>query len=381
MSRATSVRAALAALAVGMLGVVSAPAVEATMGPLDYTCSGPGFGLEASYPFQVSVDTDLPAAMAYGSSRLTNWSVQMVAPASFVDWAQDQGFTIFYFFTSIDSAVDGVAVAPPGGSTSSSAIPVPTTDGPWTWTSVPGHSTAFPASATGHHALTLTGLHVTIAFYDANGPRWLTTGDCSVVQTVPAADTTIDTYDVVAATTSTALALKGNTATATVTSNGAAPAGTVTFAVGGRSVSTGLVAGKATAKLPIVEPGTYAVTAQFVPTQPTQLTTSTGTASYTAPRIATSSRAFAKYRPARSTLKARSVVTPQGDLDASGRVTFILKRNGKTVDNVTERLSDDGVATTRFRGMPASGTYLVVAKYLGTGTFMPSSDRDRITLP
>ena len=185
----------------------------------------------------------------------------------------------------------------------------------------------------------------------------------------------------VAATTTTALAVKGDTATATVTSNGTPPVGIVTFSVGGRSVAMNVVAGKATAKLPALPPGDYGVSARFVPSQPTQLTSSTGTAAYTVKPIATETQAFAVYRPARDLLKARAQVTAPDGSDVSGQLTFVLKRNGTTLDNVTVRLSGEGVAVKKFRGITQAGRYVVVAKYLGTATYERSKDRARLTLP
>jgi pectate lyase len=181
-------------------------------------------------------------------------------------------------------------------------------------------------------------------------------------------------------TSATALALKGDKATATVTANGAAPTGTVTFSVGGKAKTKAVVSGKATAKLPSVPPGHYIVSAEFVPSQPSLLTTSTDTASYTVPRIATKSRAFASY-VAPGLLKARARVAAHGGSDVSGKVKIILKRNGQTIKKATVRLSSLGVAKRKFRGTSPSGKYLVVAKYLGTRKFKPSTDRFRFTLP
>jgi hypothetical protein len=177
------------------------------------------------------------------------------------------------------------------------------------------------------------------------------------------------------------LTLTGDAATATVTSNGAAPAGTVTFAVGGKSVTAGVVSGKATAKLPSVPPGDYIVSAQFMPTDPSQLTSSTGTATFTAPRIATTNQTSASYLPAREMVRARARVIASDGSNVSGRVTMILKRNGQTIKNATVWLSSLDVAKKKFRGVPTTGNYLVVAKYLGTSKFKPSTDRDRFTLP
>ena len=109
--------------------------------------------------------------------------------------------------------------------------------------------------------------------------------------------------------------------------------------------------------------------------------TSTGTASYTAPRIVTKSRASAKYRPARSLVKVRARVAATDGSDVSGRVKIIVKRNGQTIKKTTVRLSSLDIAIKKFRGISPSGKFRVVMKYLGTSKFQPSKDGVRFTLP
>ena len=64
-----------------------------------------------------------------------------------------------------------------------------------------------------------------------------------------------------------------------------------------------------------------------------------------------------------------------------GKVTFILKRNGATVANVTTSLSEQGVAKTKFRHISKPGTYAVLAKYLGTSAYVRSKDRVNLSIP
>lgn len=377
-----SVRTVVATLVVGLLGVLPTSAADAATATLLYTCSGPGFGSAPSYGFQVIVDTDLPASLPYGSDRVTSWTSRLVAPDSFSSWAQAQGYTVLYAGARLGTALDGVAQ--PTQYQTTPGLPVPATTGPWTWATNPV-TTVVAASNVGHHAFTVTSLEVTVAFLQGSTPKLATSATCVLDPGTPPAASTVDAYDVVAATTTTALALTGDTVTATVTSNGAAPAGTVTFSAGGKSVTMGVTSGKAAAKLPSLAPGIYPVSATFAPTQPSQQTTSTGTASYTAPRLATTSKAFASQRPARELIRVRArVAAPDAAPDGasvSGRVTFILMRNGRTLQNATVWLSSESVAKKRFRGVPSNGRYLVVAKYVGTSTFKPSSDRVRLTLP
>ena len=372
------VRTVLVALGAGLLGGVVAPPAGAWSATLQYTCSGDGFGAPAtSYTFAAALDTDVPATLPYGSQRSTAWATTSSCRSPFRSWAVSQGYT-----TAARRRVPRHGTRRRGAAAD---VPVGTRR------RGPDHSADVDL---GRH-VDVDGLGVRVGsprlhrhrpdghggLPTDGGTLLATSATCVLDPTTPTADTVVDAYDVVAATTTTALAVKGDTATATVTSNGTPPVGIVTFSVGGRSVAMNVVAGKATAKLPAVPPGDYGVSAQFVPSQPTQLTSSTGTASYTVKPIATKTRAFAVYRPARDLLKARARVTAPDGSDVSGRLTFVLKRNGTTLDNVTVRLSGEGVAVKKFRGITKAGRYVVVAKYLGTATYERSKDRTRLTLP
>lgn len=375
--RPRSVLVVLVALVAGAFAVLPAPTAGAATGQLLFSCTGPGFGEpSASYAFQAVVDTDLPATLPYGSKRATAWTTQVVAPDSFRSWARSQGYTTLYAGARTQTALDGVAQPPLNESTAGMAVPA--TTGAWTWNSILA-TTDVSAPTSGRHAFTFTGLELTVAFHDANGPRLATTATCVLDPAVPASDAIIDTYDVVAATTSTVLAVKGDTATATVTSTGVPPAGTVTFAVAGDSVTFEVKAGKASAKLPSLPPGTHTVSATFAPTDSNQLTASAGTASVVVPRVSSTTTASAVHRPARRLIKARATVAAKGNIDVSGRVTFVLKRNGRTIANATVSLSSRDVASKRFRKVRTRGRYVVVAKYLGTGTVVGSQDRVRAT--
>lgn len=208
-ARAPGVRIALVALGAGLMVMNPAVPAGATTGQLVFSCSGPGFGSASSYPFTAVVDTDLPATLPYGTERATSWTTTVVAPDSFRSWAQEQGFTTLYAGATVTAALDGVAQPPLNERTPPLAVPA--TTGAWTWTMEPVNSQV-PATTSGKHAFTFTKLELTVAFYDASGPRWATSATCVLDPAVPAPDAVIDTYDVVAAPTSTALALKGDMA-------------------------------------------------------------------------------------------------------------------------------------------------------------------------
>ncbi len=378
MSKKVVARCALAALGAGILGGVAAQPAQAWSETLQYVCSGPGFGTAPSYSFAAVLESDLPATLPYGPDRAASVTTILFVPEEFRAWAQSQAYTTVYPGANVGVALDGVALTTLHQAAPASAVPA--TPGTWTWTTQPT-ATTVQAVSLGHHSLSNTSLEITVAFHDATGPRLATTAACTLAPATPPGATVIDGYDVVAATTATAVSVMGNTATATVSSNGTPPVGSVVFTVEGQSVTIPTAAGKASAVLPTVPPGTHQVTAQFVPTQPTQLTTSSATATYTVAPLGTTTEAKATYLPDRELLKARARVTSADGSDVPGKVTFILKRNGATVANVTTNLSEAGVAKTKFRHISKRGTYAVLAKYLGTSAYVRSKDRVNLSIP
>ena len=370
-----SVAGVLLALVAGLI-VLPASTAGAATGQLVFSCSGSGFGTEPSYPFTAVVDTDLPATLPYGTERATSWTTTVVAPDSFRSWAQSRGFTTLVAGTWTTVTLDGVAQ--PRVDQQTPYMPVPATAGAWTWNLNPV-TTQVPATSSGPHSLTFTKLEMFVSFQTDGKNSWLTSATCVLDPATPSADVVIDTYSVVAAPTTTALALKGDMATATVTSAGLAPSGVVTFSVAGKSVASEVKNGKASAKLPTVPPGTHTVTAAFAPSNANQWAASSGTATFVAPRIATTTTATAVFRRARRLIKAKASVSAKDRSIVSGRVTFVLKRNGRTIANSTGTLSSRGVAAKKFRKVRRTGRYVVVAKYLGTSTYSGSQGRVRLS--
>ena len=136
----------------------------------------------------------------------------------------------------------------------------------------------------------------------------------------------------------TALMLKGDKAIATVTANGAAPTGTVTFSVGGKSKTKAVVSGKATAKLPSVPPGSLHRLRRVrpLPAKPADRVDGDRVVHRSPDRDEEPGvRELRGPRPAES---ARPGDGP-GGFDVSGKVKIILKRNGQTIKKATVRLS------------------------------------------
>ena len=365
------------ALTMGASVLAAAAPTGAATGSLVYSCSGPGFGeVATAYAFQAVVDTDLPATLPYGAERATAWSTQLVAPEAFRSWAKEQGFTTLTAIARTQTARDGAAL--PRLDQQTPSLAVPATAGDWTWTMKPV-TTQLSAATSGAHTLSVSSLEVSVAFQKGNDNALLATATCLLDPATPVASTVIDSYEVVAAPTSTVVTVKGDMATATVTSPGVTPSGTVTFTVDGTTVSDEVKGGKVSVKLPGGLPGTHTVTARFAPTDANQLTASSGTASYVIARIGTTTTASGVHRPARRLIKARASVAANGGGDLSGRVTFVLRRNGRTTANATVSLSSRDVASKKFRNVRTRGRYVVVAKYLGDSTHEGSRDRVRLS--
>ena len=359
----------------GLSCAALAPPVGATTETLQYSCSGPGFGSAPAYTFAAVIDTDVPASVPFGTSPQIGWRTDLGASDAFRDWAVAEGFTTVNAGVRLATAVDG-------NGQPEIYQPVPATGVPktsfWAWQTAPT-STVVAVPSLGQHALTVQTLGVTVAFSDAAGPRLATSATCVLAPATPAGHTVIDVFDVVAATSTTTVTVSGDTAQATVISNGIPPTGTVSFAVSGKSVTAGLRDGKAAATLPDVLPGAHQVIATFVPDQPAQLASSTATATYVVPAITTRTEVSAVYAADRDLLKARARVTA-ARVGVSGRVTFVLKRNGRTLAHVTVRMSS-GAAVKIFRGITETGRYVLVAKYRASSTYQQSSDRVRLRVP
>lgn len=375
MHRKTILLPAAVLLVSGLSCGALAPPVGAWSETLVYSCSGPGFGSAPAYTFAAALDTDVPASVPFGTSPQVSWRTYLGAADAFRDWAVAEGFTVLHAGVRLGTTVDGTRqeeIYQPVP-----VMGVPTTSF-WAWETAPA-SRVVTAPSLGRHTLAVEALSVTAAFSDAAGPRLATSATCVLDPATPAGHTVVDVFDVVAAESRTTVTVSGDTALATVTSNGTPPAGSVSFSVSGKSVASGVSDGRATATLPDVPPGAHEVTATFVPDQPTQLTSSTATTTYSVPAITTRTEASAVYAADRDVLKARARVTaPRASV--SGRVVFVLKRNGRTLAHVTVRMSS-GAAVKTFRGIAEAGRYVVLAKFRGSSTYQQSSDRVRLRVP
>ncbi|WGL51767.1 Ig-like domain repeat protein [Nocardioides sp. BP30] len=167
------------------------------------------------------------------------------------------------------------------------------------------------------------------------------------------------------------------TATATVTGGPATALGTVTFTVGGRSVSATVVGGRARVVLPVLRPGSYQVLATFVPAAGSNVGRSTSApARLTVRRDATSIRQRVSTSRHRTRLVCVVNVVAAHGTPVTGRVRVTLRQPGRG-HRSTSVLLERGGRTVRFRGLARHGSWSVVATYAGSVTLAPSTDRVR----
>lgn len=80
------------------------------------------------------------------------------------------------------------------------------------------------------------------------------------------------------------------------------------------------------------------------------------------------------------TAKATATVTSRYAVKPTGKVSFALKKGTKTLKTMTGTLSKTGVASVTFKGVKATGSYTVTAKYAGTSSLKGSSRKVGFTV-
>lgn len=360
------------AVASGGAAVLTAGAAQAESAPLTYDCTT----ILGPTQMQVVTDTDLPAAAHTGDSLPVTLTSKVTVPGSIIGLA----YGLLGARSVSGTATAAGTVTGPGGTVATStALTVPSTPLPASGDLVitsTGASPTFAPTDPGSYAIGAGDFSSTLTFYDANGKAVL--ADQTIPCTAPTeADTTVDTVAVTYAST-TAIALsrssttygKAVTATARVTTTGGAAAGSVSFAVAGKTLSAPVRHGVARVTLPTLPVGTSSVTASFTPSDPALYDASSATASLSvakAPtRTAVSVTGSRPHHSSLVTVHVTSTRTPDGS------VTVVLKRAGHEVWARTVTLHD-GRATLGLPWVGRAGTYLLQADYLGTSNFETSS--------
>jgi hypothetical protein len=358
--------------------VAASPPAGAVSGTLAYDCtavSGPGV-------FTAVIDTDAPATLPPGGSASFNVTGTVTVPTNLADPMR-----------VVATQVDGTASATGtvNGVNRAVSLTIPRTPiGPQgmpfslVGTGPGGNIQAGAAGTTielgaGNFSIHLVG-------YDANGVfKGQDTWTCTLQ---PAQALHVDTVLVQAPTTTTLSVATpveyGDSAnvTATVSATGSTtkPNGTIELAFGGKAVKATVKNGKAKATLPpALAMGVQPVTATFTTTD-AGLAGSTGSTNVTVVRGQTTTDASAVYRAARHRLVAKATVAAVHGTAVDGQVKLVLKRNGTKVDSAKVTLNQHDKAKHVFHGVTKSGTYTVVARYLGSTTLRRSVDRVKLVV-
>ena len=125
--------------------------------------------------------------------------------------------------------------------------------------------------------------------------------------------------------------------------------------------------------------GANQVTAVFTPTDKDKSPSQT-TAAFTVVRGTTTTTASAAIREARHRLVGKALVTSENATDVAGKVKFTLKRNGTKIRSAIVDLNAKDKAKKVFANISKPGTYLVVAKYLGSDTLKRSKGRVKLNI-
>lgn len=202
----------------------------------------------------------------------------------------------------------------------------------------------------------------------------------AVVAAAPSATTT--TVALQSATVAYGETAKATVSVDTVTKGGPKPAGKVELRVGDKILVADLDnSGKVTFDLPLVGASTtpYAVTATFTPTDPMAFSPSTAApASVTVTKDDTTSTVTARHKVTQRKIVAKNVVTSKNGQVPTGKVKFVLRRNGLKIAKSVVSLNTAGVAKAKFLKVRKAGTYKVIAVYRGSANFMPSKGSFKI---
>ena len=212
------------------------------------------------------------------------------------------------------------------------------------------------------------------------GTAFIVPAQSAVVAAAPTATTT--TVTLASTTVSFGEASKVTVSVDTATNGGPKPAGKVELRVG----DTVLVAdldnsGKVAFDLPVVGASStpYAVTATFTPTDATAFTLSTAPpVAVTVNKDATTSTVTARHNKTNRKVVAKNAVTSAHGQVPTGKVKFVLRRNGLRIAASLVSLNDAGVAKATFREVRNSGAYKVIGKYRGSANFLTSKGTFKI---
>ena len=173
----------------------------------------------------------------------------------------------------------------------------------------------------------------------------------------------------------------------TTTNGGPKPTGKVELRVGDKILVADVTnSGKVEFDLPLLGASTtpYAVTAMFTPTDPLAFNASSAPpASLTVTKDATTSTVTARHKVFKRKIIAKNFVTSANGQAPTGKVKFVLRRNGRQIAATVTSLNGNSdptrnFAKAKFVDVRNTGTYKVVAKYRGSANFLASKGSYKI---
>jgi hypothetical protein len=381
LKRQRQVMLALALVVIGspLLSPGPAGAVSTT---LSYDCGSPIGG----QVFTVVVDTDLPTTMSPGQSVGIVTTTVLTLPAAVVDYARTT-----YSAVTAGASLDSVLTVNTASTPTTLAAPK---------TPLPGApATAMSLTATGSSGNLLAGpigttyeigtgnFTANLLFYKADGTGAGNFSSTCILQA--AQNVHVDTVTVVPAPTTTTITVvapveygaEPDVSAAVATAGAKAkPAGTIEFTFEGKTVKVEVKGGKAKATLPqALTMGVRPVTAKFTPTDK-NLAVSETTKNVTVVRDQTTTTASAVYRDARNRLVGKGKVVAQHGTAVTGKVKFVLKRDGVKIRTALIGVNKFGAAKKVFKNVSKAGNYTVVARYLGSPSLKRSVDRAKLVV-
>jgi hypothetical protein len=385
-TRALVVTAALAAAGLPLLA--GGPAQAVTVLPLTYHCTTDD-ALLSQVDLSAVVDTNAPATLGAGMTTPITVTSDVTIPEALVTTLHGLGVATVEGTSQTVGTIDGVARL--------AALTIPKTAVPSVGTTMhlvgTGAGGSITGGAVGSSILLGAGnFTATLTPKDTAGNVVEVPGVTKFTcELTPATgqDLLVDTVSVVQTTTTTTLTVGSPveyggvvTASAEVTQAGsnAKPSGSIAFTYAGKTVTVAVKGGKAQTDLPpALTMGANQVTAVFTPTDKDKSPSQTS-AAFTVVRGATTTTASAAIREARHRLVGKALVVSGNATDVAGKVKFTLKRNGTKIRSAIVDLNAKDKAKKVFANISKPGTYLVVAKYLGSDTLKRSKGRVKLNI-
>ena len=379
----TAVLVVTAALAVAGLPLVVGGSAGAASVALTYHCTTDSIFLPTA-DLSAVVDTNAPVTLGAGMTVPITVTSDVTVPDSVADTLRGNGV----------ASVQGssVATGTVNGAARNSTLAIPRTNLPpdgdahVVGTGAGGTITAGAVGSTivlgaGNFTAKLTPYNSVGAVLgpDINFTCVLTPGQNVLVDTV----TSVQAATTTVLTVTSPVEYGGvPTASAAVTQAGttAKPSGSVAFTYAGKTITVAVKGGKAKTDLPqALTMGTNKVTAVFTPTDKDKAA-SQATASFSVVRGPTTTTASVNYRDTRHRLVGKALVASVNETDVAGKVKFTVKRNGTKIRTAIVDLNAHDKARKVFANIIKPGTYLLVAKYLGSSTLKRSTDRIKLSV-